>query len=108
MERIQQRWSLHQGNRRSVRTRIGKFQSEERSDSVRIEYDATTFVPEVELAESNTVEQFVQGNVAGNNGVNYENQILWSKSDNYELRACIMYDKVITFDQTNGSVCSKY
>ena len=68
----------------------------------------TTFVLEVELAETNTVEHIVQGNVAGNNGVNYENQKLWSKSDNYELRAYIMYDKVIAFDQTNGSVRSEY
>ena len=68
----------------------------------------TTFVLECEFASSNTKTNVVQGNAAGNNGTVNENQVLWRTADPYELRAYIMYDKVIAFNNTTGSVTAEY
>ena len=67
----------------------------------------TTFVLELQFTapeEYRTVEIAI-----GNQGTNGNNDVLSLYSDSYyELRVFCMYDKVIAFDENNGSIRAEY
>jgi len=60
----------------------------------------TTFVLELEFGQ-NTRQMAVSPGVT-------ENCILYKSGSPYELRAYVMYDKVIAFDETSGSIRAEY
>ena len=65
----------------------------------------TTFVLELEFAQTNLATP-----VPGNNPANADTSQprLYNTAHTYELRTYIMYDKVIAFDETSGSIRSEY
>jgi hypothetical protein len=73
----------------------------------------TTFVLEMEFGgNTRTVPLFPPaysiGNAAANNLTGSEQCVLYNLSAPYELRAYVMYDKVIAFDETSGSIRAEY
>ena len=64
----------------------------------------TTFVLELEFAQQTYFTQMADNPTKSTN-IAIRN---YSINHGYELRAYIMYDKVIAFDETSGSICSEY
>ena len=77
----------------------------------------TVFVLELEFASTNVQVNTLQENPnGGSESVTWvENRVLWkspagtyANGDTCELRAYIMHEKLIAFNNTNGSVRAKY
>ena len=68
----------------------------------------TTFVLECKFSPNNTFYTVVRGNYQAALPPVNEAQVLWNTTHNYELRAYLIYDKLIAFDNTNGSVRAEY
>lgn len=75
----------------------------------------TTFVLELEFMDTNVKKMKIGAPLAagwdGDGGAAFageEDCILFAKKHAYELRAYVMYDKVIAFDETSGSIRAEY
>ena len=74
------------------------------SNPVELNTIQTTFVLELEFAQQTYFTQMADNPTKSTN-IAIRN---YSINHGYELRAYIMYDKVIAFDETSGSICSEY